>query len=54
MSPALIPEGPDPESILIVEDDGDLRDVLVHTLGTICRAVRTASTLADAIRENMA
>ncbi len=51
MSPALLPDGPDPDSILIVEDDVDLRDVLVHTLRTICRSVRTASTLAEAIRE---
>ena len=51
MSPALLPDGPDPDSILIVEDDEDFREVLVHTLSTICRSVRTASTLADAIRE---
>ena len=51
MSPALLTEAPDPESILVVEDDADLLDVLTHTLGTICRVVRTASTLADAIRE---
>ncbi len=51
MSPALLPGGPDPDSILVVEDDADFRDVLIHTLGTICRSVRTASTLADAIRE---
>jgi len=51
MSPALLPDGPDPDSILIVEDDADFRDVLEHTLSTICRSVRTASTLADAIRE---
>ena len=51
MSPVMLPDGPDPESILVVEDDIDLREVLVHTLGTICRSVRTASTLADAIRE---
>ena len=51
MSPALLTEAPDPESILVVEDDADLLTVLTHTLGTICRAVRMASTLADAIRE---
>ena len=51
MSPALLTEAPDPESILVVEDDADLLTVLTHTLGTICRVVRTASTLADAIRE---
>ena len=50
MSPALLTEAPDPESILVVEDDADLLTVLTHTLGTICRVVRTASTLADAIR----
>ncbi|MCY7298007.1 MAG: response regulator, partial [Ilumatobacteraceae bacterium] len=37
--------------MLIVEDDADYRDVLAHTLGAICRSVRTASPLADAIRE---
>lgn len=51
MARALFTEGPDPESILVVEDDAELREVLVHTLGTICRAVRTSSTLSDAIRE---
>jgi two-component system KDP operon response regulator KdpE len=51
MSPALLTEGPDPGSILVVEDDADLLTVLTNTLGTICRVVRTASTLADAIRE---
>jgi two-component system KDP operon response regulator KdpE len=51
MSPALLTEGPDPDSILVVEDDADLLDVLTRTLGTICRAVRTASTLTDAVRE---
>lgn len=51
MSPVLLTEGLDPDSILIVEDDADLRDVLARTLGTICRTVRTASTLADAVRE---
>jgi two-component system KDP operon response regulator KdpE len=51
MSPALLTEGPDPDSILVVEDDADLLDVLTRTLGSICRAVRTASTLTDAVRE---
>jgi two-component system, OmpR family, KDP operon response regulator KdpE len=51
MSPVLLTEGIDPESILVVEDDIELRDALVRTLGTICRSVRTASTLAGAIRE---
>lgn len=51
MSPALLTEGPDPGSILVVEDDADLLTVLTNTLGTICRVVRTASTLADAILE---
>lgn len=51
MSPELFTEGPDPDSILVVEDDIDLLDVLTHTLGTMCRSVRTASTLTEAIRE---
>lgn len=41
----------DPERILIVEDDDALRETLAHILGTICRDVRTASTLAEAFRE---
>ena len=44
-------ESVDPERILIVEDDDALRETLAHTLGTICRDVRTASTLAEAFRE---
>ena len=51
MSPALLTEGPDPGSILVVADDVDLLDTLTHTLGPICRAVRTVSTRTDAIRE---
>lgn len=51
MSPLLVSEWPDPESILIVEDDDGDRDMLVVALQTICRNVRTASTLADALRE---
>ena len=49
--PYQIGEWLDPERILIVEDDDALRETLAHTLGTICRDVRTASTLADAFRE---
>lgn len=41
----------DPERILVVEDDEALRDTLAQSLATICREVRTASTLADAFRE---
>ena len=51
MLTALPLEGLEPQSILIVEDDADFRAVLAHTLSTICRSVRTASTLADALRE---
>lgn len=51
MSPVLLADGMDPDSVLIVEDDDALRDVLVHTLATICKSVRTASTMADAVRE---
>ena len=47
----MLPGGPDPESILVVEDDIELRDALVRTLSTICPSVRTASTLAEARRE---
>jgi two-component system KDP operon response regulator KdpE len=49
--PYQIGEWLDPERILIVEDDDALRETLAHTLGTICRDVRTASTLAEAFRE---
>lgn len=41
----------DPERILIVEDDEPLRDTLAQALGTICRDVRTAATMAEAFRE---
>ncbi len=41
----------DPERLLVVEDDDALRETLAHTLGTICRDVRTASTLAEAFHE---
>lgn len=41
----------DPERILVVEDDEALRDTLAHILGTVCRDVRTAATLAEAFRE---
>ena len=51
MSPVMLPGGPDPESILVVEDDIELRYALVQTLSTICRSVRTASSLAEARRE---
>jgi two-component system, OmpR family, KDP operon response regulator KdpE len=41
----------DPERILIVEDDDALRETLAHTLASLCREVRTASTLAEAFHE---
>jgi two-component system KDP operon response regulator KdpE len=41
----------DPQRLLVVEDDDALRETLAHTLGTICRDVRTASTLAEAFHE---
>lgn len=49
--PFILGESVDPERILIVEDDDALRVALEHTLGTICRDIRTASTLAGAFRE---
>ncbi len=49
MLPELLSEWPDPESILVIEDDDGVRDMLVTSLQTICRGVRTASTLADAM-----
>jgi two-component system, OmpR family, KDP operon response regulator KdpE len=48
---SLLGESVDPERIIIVEDDDALRETLAQTLGTLCRDVRTASTLADAFRE---
>ncbi len=52
MLPALPTEWPDPETILVVEDDTALRETLAATLQTICRQpVRIAGTVADAIRE---
>lgn len=44
-------ESIDPERLLVVEDDNALRETLALTLGTLCRDVRTASTLAEAFRE---
>lgn len=52
MLPALPSELPDPETVLVVEDDEPLRETLADTLQAICRQpVRTAGTIADAIRE---
>lgn len=51
MSPALLPGGPDPHTILIVEADADRRVGLTEALSSVCRAVQTACTLADAVRE---
>lgn len=51
MSHSLYPESPDPERLLVVEDDETLRDALVGTLSKMCRQVRAASTLAEATRE---
>jgi two-component system KDP operon response regulator KdpE len=51
VSPALLAEWPDPETLLVVEDDDTLRETLAFTLGTMCRNVRTASTIAGAVRE---
>lgn len=44
-------EWPDPDTLLVVEDDDVLRETLALTLRTMCRQVRTASSLAEAIRE---
>ena len=41
--PLHLGESVDPERILVVEDDDALRGTLAHTLGTICRDVRTAA-----------
>jgi two-component system, OmpR family, KDP operon response regulator KdpE len=43
-------EWPDPETLLVVEDDPALRDTLAQALGTMCRNVLTAGTIAEAIR----
>lgn len=52
MLPALPTEWPDPETILVVEDDTALRDTLAATLQSICREpVLTAGSVAEAIRE---
>lgn len=50
--PTLPNEWPDPETVLVVEDDPTLRETLAATLQSICRQpVRTAGTVADATRE---
>jgi len=41
--------GPDPRSLLVVEDDDALRTSLVEVLQTICPRVRAAATLAEAL-----
>ncbi|MCA0374172.1 MAG: response regulator transcription factor [Gemmatimonadetes bacterium] len=51
MSNQFYPEWPDPERLLVVEDDDALRTTLVDMLGTLCRQVRAASTLHEAMRE---
>lgn len=51
MSPALLSEWPDPESILVVDVDEETRGGLVTALQQMCRTVLGAPTLADAVRE---
>jgi two-component system KDP operon response regulator KdpE len=51
MSTPLVTDWPDPERLLVIEDDDSLRDALVHTLSTVCASVRTAGTIAEAARE---
>ncbi|BAH40164.1 MAG TPA: DNA-binding response regulator [Gemmatimonas aurantiaca] len=51
MARSPIAEWPDPDTLLVVEDDDALRETLAQTLGTMCRQVRTASSLAEAVRE---
>ncbi len=41
--------GPDPRSLLVVEDDDALRTSLVEVLQTICPRVRAAATFAEAL-----
>lgn len=41
--------GPDPRSLLVVEDDDALRTSLVAVLQTICPRVRAAATFAEAL-----
>lgn len=43
-------EWPDPESLLVVEDDDALRETLAQVLGSICRQVHTAGSVAEAVR----
>lgn len=51
MPQALTVDWPDPERLLVVEDDDALREMLVLALSTVCRQVRTATTVAEAERE---
>ncbi len=44
-------EWPEPDTVLVVEDDDALRESLAHSLASICRQLRTAGTVADALRE---
>jgi two-component system KDP operon response regulator KdpE len=47
---ALPYDGPDPERLLVVEDDPALREALAQTLSTICVRVETAASMKEAIR----
>jgi two-component system, OmpR family, KDP operon response regulator KdpE len=51
MLPGFSTEWPDPDTLLVVEDDDVLRETLAMTLASICRQVRTASSVAEAMRE---
>ena len=46
----LLTEPPEQCSVLVVEDDAALSQSLAEALGTLCRTVRQARTLADALR----
>jgi CheY-like chemotaxis protein len=49
MSPALLMEGPDPESILVVEDEAAIRRILVRTLTRLGYQVQDAADGAAAL-----
>ncbi len=48
---AALAQWTEPRSLLVVEDDDALRQTLVESLTAICPRVRSAATLAEAMRE---
>jgi len=50
MSPTILQDWPDPERLLVVEDDPALRDTLIAMLSVMCQDIRAVSSFAEATR----